>query len=481
MLIGIVWYSIIRIYRDLPWLPDSVGIPERLSNDGNAFSADASHATISLVTSYWARPKDQNAVFIAPHQREIEGAMLANLLNPYLNQVVVILDSITAATIDCRDFLEDMTIKLNGTNAPAKLSCIERREDPNGEGRNAGQTSYVQMFHYATFHPSVASDIVILSNADQVFDGTLKFAKRLPMDTIFVLSTQGYESHRVPPNVRQQYRNLVGASDDRQVGDNRCLDTLFGDDDEYQELRDVEYSDSWDTYMFHRSLLNNTLPMDMNHRDNFTRLDFWREPSSYYMNELAAEYAALYDITRGLMGTVTVWNACQLIRTWHFHLTAKMHRAQDQPKWPANSKAHGERFLFFFDFGPTVPNAYMNGTEANSPFPFVTPPYAFAPMCYDEQSCFSDNNRDGSFFISNSHIDATEYVNNPPEDEDDDGSFSSEPKVNTTEYIEILRRRKKAKSKSNMDPSFRIQCEPQINATKHNEDATADAVDKKQL
>jgi hypothetical protein len=226
----------------------------------------------------------------------------------------------------------------------------------------------------------------------------------------------------------------------------------------------------------------------MNHGGNFTRLDFWREPSSYYMNELAAEYAALFDITRGLMGTVAVWNACHLIRTWHFHLTAKMHRAQDQPKWPGHSKAHGERFLFFSDFEPAVPNDYMNGTKANSPFPFVSPPYAFAPMCYDEQSCFSDNKRYGSFFYSNSHIDATEYVKNhskdeTDEDQDDDGSFSSvysEPQVNTTEFIEILRRRKKAKSKSNMDPSFRIQCEPQINATKHKKDATADAVDNKQ-
>jgi acetyl-CoA acetyltransferase len=58
-----------------------------------------------------------------------------------------------------------------------------------------------------------------------------------------------------------------------------------------------------------RVLVATTLPKNYKiGKDNvqFTRRNLNREPTAYYMNELAAEYAALYDITRQLLGKVTV-------------------------------------------------------------------------------------------------------------------------------------------------------------------------------
>jgi hypothetical protein len=340
--------------------------------------------------------------------------MMANLLNPHLHQMVVILDSINENTIDCQGFLEDMTIKLNEIHARssllsnssktdlrttlAKLNCVEHR----GEAKlGGGQPTYFEMFHYATYHPSVKSDIVIMSNADQVFDETLEYVKNMSHDTIFVLSNHGYEWQHVPGTIREQYRDLVGGDDTKSTTNqpggrtySRCADSLFPKDNQ----RKVDYSDSWDTYVFHRSYLKDTLPRDMIDDGNFTRLTFQRESSSYYMNEFAAEYAALFDITRDLLGKVTVWHACRLIQTWHCHLRDKMHHGGGTPRWPGRSSLHGAGRLYFHDYGPDMP--------PNTPYTHVTSPYAYAPMCSDVQMCYSDNKQGGIFFHGEAQMDA---------------------------------------------------------------------------
>jgi hypothetical protein len=181
-----------------------------------------------LVTSFWAArdAKDENSTQHL-HREEIEAAILANLQNPYLSQVVVILDSVNENTTNCSGFVHYMTRRsekltqsssftLSQTNnhpTLPQLECIERRAP------SSGQPTYFEMFHYATYHPSITSEIVIMSNADQVFDDTVSAAMHLSKKMIFVLSTHGYNASRVPSSVRQHYRALVG-DDTNETTDN---------------------------------------------------------------------------------------------------------------------------------------------------------------------------------------------------------------------------------------------------------------------
>jgi hypothetical protein len=356
---------------------------------------------ISLVISFWAESQDDQRK-PHPHRLEVEVAMLTNLLNTNLNQLVVILDSVSDETSDCAAFVEYMGRRrdsITGNSsvplAPLpELTCIERRE--------LGQPTYFEMFRYATFHPSVTSDIVIISNGDQVFDDTLSHARAMSNTTIFVLSTHGYEPEKVPTRLRNQYLALVGndssaLTDSENWSDqrNRCVGKLFS--------KKKNYSDSWDTYIFRRSLLRDTLQKSEHQTGGFTRLSHRRRPTPYYMNELAAEYAALYDITSDLLGKATVWNACNMIRSWHFHLAEKTHH-RVEPTWPRYSNIWGRGFIFYEDYGPTIPRDKMNLTSTrivrNDPDSLVPPPYAFVPMCSDGGSCYEENHRDGSFFHS---------------------------------------------------------------------------------
>jgi hypothetical protein len=263
------------------------------------------------------------------------------------------------------------------------------------------------MLHYATYHPTITSEIVILSNADQVFDETLSHALPLSNNTIFVLATQGYSADSVPPRIHAQYRALIEheALHVYDTGTDNWCEPQFDSGDEMEH-----YSFSWDTYIFHRSLLMETVPVNKTDHGKFTRLNFRREPSMYYMNEGGAEYAALYDIVRGLLGKVTVWNACHLIQTWHFHLTAKMHHStHTNARWPNMPFVFGGGYLFYEDYGPVMPrdgeSMESNDTIPNLPSLLVPTPSFFAPFCTNITSCHSEN-----------PLSATDYLNWPQQD-----------------------------------------------------------------
>jgi hypothetical protein len=258
------------------------------------------------------------------------------------------------------------------------------------------------MFHYATYNPSITSDIVILSNADQVFDETLSHALPLSNNAIYVLATRGYPPDKVPPRIREQYRAWVG-DEHGTATESWCNETSAGGGE-------MKPSWSWDTFIFNRFLLRETLPIDVKDNGDFTRLNFQRVPSVYYMNEMGAEYAALHDITRGLLGKVTVWNACHLIQMWHFHLTAKMHHStHTNARWPNMPFVFGGGYLFYEDYGPVMPrdgeSMESNDTIPNLPSLLVPTPSFFAPFCTNITSCHSEN-----------PLSATDYLNWPQQD-----------------------------------------------------------------
>jgi hypothetical protein len=126
------------------------------------------------------------------------------------------------------------------------------------------------------------------------------------------------------------------------------------------------------------------------------RPDFYRRPVPFYMNEYAAEYAALHAISMGLKD-VSFWNACRMISSWHFHLRTKMHRSEGATaKWPG-----GVPLSMVITFKGVV--HFYNGTDSpeNLPGDIVPYPWAWNPTCAGEEECFSTNKTLGALHIYN--------------------------------------------------------------------------------
>jgi len=397
-------YSKLAVDQSSKENPLEENLPETRSTHG-----------ISLVTSFWALPvQDHSQATNVEHRKEIEAAMLANLQNHHLRQVVVVLDSVSNETTDCRGFVEYMNRRLDNFTRSSSSSAPEYNTDPKSlpelqcieRQASAGQPNYLEMFQYATLHPSVTSNIVILSNADQVFDDTMSYATRLPNRTIFVLSTNGDQTKQAPPSVRQQYRDMVG-DDSKGKETNRCI--------EMKKLASAtkRYSFSWDAYIFHRSLLRESLRSIDDGSELFKRKNFYRKPMPFYMNELGAENAALHDVAQGLVGTqVSVWNACRLIRSWHFHLAPKTHRGNDtNPQWPYYRGRHQGGYVFYEGFRSAVSNYITTmtsfSTHVDAPTFLVPPPFAYVPLCLGTGSCLREYQEPGAFFLGKPLLDAS--------------------------------------------------------------------------
>jgi hypothetical protein len=374
---------------DTPSLPiPSTALPATTLKIG-----DEAHSIpgMALVINFWAQPKEMKPGQKEHHHvREIKSAMVTNLLNRHFRQVVVILDSVSGNTSSCGDFVHQITQQRDKEMSRIspfvddgmmrlslpQLDCIER-EDP------LGQPTYREMFEYAVFHPVITADLIILSNPDQVFDDTIAYAENMPNNTIFVLSTQGYNTSILPIRIRNMYQSLVG-DDAGSSSPSRCVhhyDSVFSG----QSL-------SWDAYVFHRSLLRVDTSW-LRNKSSLQRLDFDRVPQAYFMNENGAEAAALHDMVTMLVN-VSVWNACKLIQMWDFHLAEKMHHTNDDNgSWP--------RFIdvttpFYNDDGRSIPKSILNGvhsglneTELNTGGCWVPRPWLFGYMCLDQVSCYS--------------------------------------------------------------------------------------------
>jgi hypothetical protein len=370
-----------------------------------------SNSGVSLVTSFWAAQEGDTSQ--PDHRREIEAAILVNLQNPHFQQVVVILDSVSNETMDCKGFVEFMTRQLDGLagmNATIsyghipgpELLCIERTA-------LSGQPSYREMFHYATFHPSISSEIVVLSNADQVFDDTMFLAAQIPKNTIFILSTHGYNASRVPPTIRQLYQKVVG-DDSNGTGSSLCVHHEWG-----IPITTMRHSYSWDTFIYQRSLLHSSLSGNEQETQVMTRSNFWRKRKEFYMNEMGAETAALYDVTLGLHDNVSVWNACEVIRSWHFHMSPKTHHGGGKgPEWPKCVDFFKGGYIFYQDNGIMVPlhaeELVSNLTRENVPNWVVPPPYASAPICTGFASCYGEGLKSATLVQSARWEDAPKVV-----------------------------------------------------------------------
>jgi hypothetical protein len=292
-------------------------------------SFDENNNNVSLVVGFWA---EEDHVDHHQHRIEVEAALLSNMDNPFLDQVVVILDSVTDQA-NCQHFLARMeSLRLNDRKHYQKkkragggsslhraaLDCINRTQ---------GQPTYKEMFQY-TLSDVVTGRVVILSNTDQVFDETVELARRVKPNVIFVLSTYGYDAKVVPKDVRKYYKTHLGGSDFFQRTDDYCVVQV-----NYTDTNGNTFgvSWSWDVYIYDRRTVASVASTVWERNASLFQRPSLGEGNQlvpFHMNEMGAENAALHDLTYGHQSDsdLKVWNLCKLIRTWHFHQKPKTHK-----------------------------------------------------------------------------------------------------------------------------------------------------------
>jgi hypothetical protein len=293
------------------------------------------HSTkVSYVTSFWA--KSPNEVEVNPHRREVEAALLTNIHNPHLDQIVVFLDTAQpqpqqpqqnndAAIISesesssCDQFYQDMMTLTHQVFQMSIASANEILKKLTCVNVFTGQPTYYQMFTN-TLSEIVTGDIVILANADMVFDDTMSLVRGLHPEVLVVLGTSGF-SNSIPVTIKNIYEQVVGTDyttkyNSEQLnewGINRCMD------------RESKWS--WDTWIFHKQKLMGKL-----NEDHFKRRIQSNERVPFHMNENGAENASLWAIQQAYP-FASIYNACERIHSWHFHLTPKTHTVREIGWW----------------------------------------------------------------------------------------------------------------------------------------------------
>jgi hypothetical protein len=318
-----------------------------------------SNVKVSYVTSFWAKIRGTD---IHPHRREVEAALVANIHNPHFDQVVIFLDrEFVDKSETCHHFREamvDFNMLLGMTAEEAKellqskVTCVDVY---------SGQPTYYQMFQNA-ISDYVVGDVVVLANADMAFDDTISLARHLNPEVLVVLGTRGF-TDRIPQNVENLYHNLVGTNytndDKKRPGvweTDRCLETNL----------------SWDTWIFHKSKLNNLKEED------FQRFNTKNERESFHMNENGAENAALWAVQQSYPFT-SLYNACDGIHSWHFHLTPKTHKERATP-WLRRSPGWN---------GPLSPVGSVPAPWGGSLVEGIFYPHPSKyPECVDSNNCF---------------------------------------------------------------------------------------------
>ena len=323
---------------------------------------------LSLVTSFWAVPKAKGSGSSSatnPHRKEMEAALLANIHNPHFDQVAVFLDGVSEES-HCGHFMLGVIEKLAAFEKFQEVDPVSKLTCVNVHG---GQPTYYEMFQN-TLHEAVVGDVVVLANADQAFDHTIAKARFLNPEVLAVVGTRGF-SDKMPSDTRYFYDILVGTD---YLTNNNVKQENPGEFN--GDMCDSKFS--FDTWIVHKRKLENLKEED------FKRMNGKNEKVHFHMNEQGAENAALWAVQQSYSFT-SMYNACDMIHTWHFHLTPKSHKIRDIP-WIGYSfkeaVEHGDRFLW--TPAPSVPKPWGGYKIGRGPHPYPLRD----PKCVQETNCF---------------------------------------------------------------------------------------------
>jgi len=253
---------------------------------------------ITLITSYWVE-SEEPGVESHGHRAEIEAAIAINSQECAFQEVVVWLDSVTEK-YNCVHFLERINHKKQLINknlvCEPTLTCVDRTEN---------QPTYYEMFDFSK--RLYRDRLVLLANADQVFDSSAMLLTALRPRNMVTISTAGLGNNerKTPDNIRNNYKLLTGAQSLQGV-ENHC----FAKNDSRKRL-------GWDAYAF--------FPSDI----EIYSVDFKDTATDqfFYMNEIGAENSALNALLKH--SQVVGHQVCDAINAWHFHIQEKTHKNGD--------------------------------------------------------------------------------------------------------------------------------------------------------
>ena len=241
---------------------------------------------IILVTTAWV-PDERHS----PHLSEVKASIALNSANKYISQIHVVLEG-SNSQYNCTHFRSDIfptTMWYERFNS--KIHCIRWP---------ARQPTYFEMFNHTKHVAPVEESVVILANADMVFDSTIGHLKNIDEKAFVVIATRGLSSRWTPWKIVKAYSEMTGYRFVDVV--NRC----YTDPSEKRT--------SWDAYAFVPSLLQLSQDDFMDRRTN----------DMFPMNQNGAENAALAAISR-LSRFQQYAQICDHVHMWHFHTKSKMH------------------------------------------------------------------------------------------------------------------------------------------------------------
>mmetsp|Transcript_17641 Transcript_17641/g.30408 ORF Transcript_17641/g.30408 Transcript_17641/m.30408 type:complete len:417 (-) Transcript_17641:172-1422(-) len=326
--------------------------PTDASSSAEPASASSQRPGVSLVTSFWAAPPGEPS---HAHRLEVKLSLLANMYNPHFDQVVVFLDGVSDES-HCAHFLDemkDLSLIVDGDDEASATG----QKDPFAHVACVGvpfdQPTYYQMFRNA-LSDAVTGEIVVLANADQVFDDTVSLARRLNPDVLILLPTRG--TSWTDPETKHIYDSGMAKRRHKSNTKDMCANAA---------------ASSFDSWIFHKSKLSGQL-----NEEHFQRLNKYGEMQFFFMNEYGAEHAALWAVQRGERFS-SLYNACEEIRSWHFHLTKKTHKVSDEDTYWLHIEEK-EHPLFTRD-------------PKSVPKPWNTPAPGKTAKCTEEGNCFLKN------------------------------------------------------------------------------------------
>lgn len=255
-------------------------------NDALCGKYNSKPSKLALVTTLWTAEERW-----PQHRSEVLHSLAINLRNRFLSKIHVYLDGPAGASACTR--LESVLKESYHTSAQtmSRLNCQYVHVD---------QISYFEIFHLVKREAALKEYVIVLANADMVFDDTIMKAKFIPEDTLLTVATRG-----VPTFTSRMFFSFRFI----QRHTDRCY-------------RRPRIRDSWDAYIFHPANLN------LNESMWFDELTGRHFP----MNKIWAEESALFAIHSSSSSILKFFQACDVIHMWHLHKAPKTYEIHDDTR-----------------------------------------------------------------------------------------------------------------------------------------------------
>ena len=271
-------------------------------------------ANVTLVVSHYAaRPGA-----VVEHHAEVESALRANLANPLFGQLVVLFEeaaNVTCAVFSRRLLLAAFPHRTEEAAASAKLDCRPQRTQP----------TYFEIFEFVS--TAALRPLVVLANADVVFDATLAQLPPLGRGDVHVLTVNARASPRAKrwATRKQDEKDLRCPMPAAELATGKEWVRMLGHNEWRPSggtLADWKLFNtsvlSWDAYAMRPPLPGFDADPSSTHGLGL------RAALDFYMNEINAENEAACALE--VFGGATVHAPCLLVRLRHLHRAPKTHR-----------------------------------------------------------------------------------------------------------------------------------------------------------